>query len=112
MTAQKLDGSATLKAIKAELAERIAKLRERGVVPGLGTVLVGDDPGSHWYVSAKHKDCAEIGIESIRTRTWTGCTRSTWASWCWVRRAPCRAPRSAASSCSAGTASSSTAPRS
>ena len=66
MTAQKLDGSATLKAIKAELTERVAKLRERGVVPGLGTVLVGDDPGSHWYVGAKHKDCAEIGIESIR----------------------------------------------
>src|SRR3954464_13322691 len=66
MTAQTLDGSATLKAIKAELTERVAKLREQGVVPGLGTVLVGDDPGSHWYVSAKHKDCAEIGIESIR----------------------------------------------
>src|SRR5689334_12116695 len=66
VTAQKLDGSATLKAIKAELTERVAKLREQGVVPGLGTVLVGDDPGSHWYVGAKHKDCAEIGIESIR----------------------------------------------
>src|SRR5919107_1887190 len=66
VTAQRLDGSATLKAIKAELTERVAKLREQGVVPGLGTVLVGDDPGSHWYVSAKHKDCAEIGIESIR----------------------------------------------
>src|SRR6478672_1285718 len=66
MTAQKLDGTATLKAIKAELAERVAKLREQGVVPGLGTVLVGDDPGSHWYVGAKHKDCAEIGVESIR----------------------------------------------
>jgi methylenetetrahydrofolate dehydrogenase (NADP+)/methenyltetrahydrofolate cyclohydrolase len=66
VTAQKLDGTATLKAIKAELTERVAKLRERGVVPGLGTVLVGDDPGSQWYVSAKHKDCAEIGIESIR----------------------------------------------
>ncbi|KQW49910.1 bifunctional 5,10-methylene-tetrahydrofolate dehydrogenase/5,10-methylene-tetrahydrofolate cyclohydrolase [Nocardioides sp. Root1257] len=66
MTAQKLDGSATLKAIKIELTERVAKLREQGVVPGLGTVLVGDDPGSHWYVGAKHKDCAEIGIESIR----------------------------------------------
>ena len=66
MTAQKLDGTATLKAIKAELTERVAALRERGVVPGLGTVLVGDDPGSHWYVGAKHKDCAEIGIESIR----------------------------------------------
>lgn len=66
MTAQKLDGSATLKTIKAELADRVAALKERGVVPGLGTVLVGDDPGSHWYVGAKHKDCAEIGIESIR----------------------------------------------
>ncbi len=66
MTAQKLDGTATLKAIKAELSERVAALREQGVVPGLGTVLVGDDPGSHWYVGAKHKDCAEIGIESIR----------------------------------------------
>jgi len=66
VTAQKLDGSATLKAIKAELAERVEKLRARGVRPGLGTVLVGDDPGSHWYVGAKHKDCAEIGIESIR----------------------------------------------
>jgi methylenetetrahydrofolate dehydrogenase (NADP+)/methenyltetrahydrofolate cyclohydrolase len=66
VTAQTLDGKATLDAIKAELAERVAKLRELGVVPGLGTVLVGDDPGSRWYVGAKHKDCAEIGIESIR----------------------------------------------
>jgi methylenetetrahydrofolate dehydrogenase (NADP+)/methenyltetrahydrofolate cyclohydrolase len=66
VTAQRLDGTATLKAIKAELAERVERLRERGVVPGLGTVLVGDDPGSHWYVGAKHKDCAEIGIESMR----------------------------------------------
>jgi methylenetetrahydrofolate dehydrogenase (NADP+)/methenyltetrahydrofolate cyclohydrolase len=66
MTAQTLDGKATLEAIKVELAERVAKLREVGAVPGLGTVLVGDDPGSRWYVGAKHKDCAEIGIESIR----------------------------------------------
>jgi len=66
VTAQKLDGTATLKTIKAELTARVALLRERGVTPGLGTVLVGDDPGSHWYVGAKHKDCAEIGIESIR----------------------------------------------
>jgi methylenetetrahydrofolate dehydrogenase (NADP+)/methenyltetrahydrofolate cyclohydrolase len=66
MTAQTLDGTATLKAIKAELTERVTALRERGVTPGLGTVLVGDDPGSHWYVGAKHKDCAEIGIVSIR----------------------------------------------
>ncbi len=66
VTATILDGRATLATIKSELAERVAKLRERGVVPGLGTVLVGDDPGSRWYVNAKHKDCAEIGVHSIR----------------------------------------------
>ena len=66
MTAQILDGKTTLATIKKELAERVAALKERGVVPGLGTVLVGDDPGSHWYVGAKHRDCAEIGITSIR----------------------------------------------
>ena len=66
MTAQKLDGSATAKAIKAELAERVAALHAAGVRPGLGTILVGDDPGSRWYVNGKHKDCAEVGIESIR----------------------------------------------
>ncbi len=66
MTAQILDGKAAAAAIKAELATRVAALAERGVVPGLGTILVGDDPGSHWYVGAKHKDCAEIGIRSIR----------------------------------------------
>ncbi len=66
VTAQKLDGTATLKTIKAELADRVEKLKAAGVTPGLGTVLVGDDPGSRWYVNAKHKDCAEIGIDSIR----------------------------------------------
>jgi len=66
VTAQTLDGSATAAAIKDELKSRIAALRERGVVPGLGTVLVGDDPGSRWYVNGKHKDCAEVGISSIR----------------------------------------------
>ncbi|MFW6774583.1 bifunctional methylenetetrahydrofolate dehydrogenase/methenyltetrahydrofolate cyclohydrolase [Nocardioides sp. CPCC 205120] len=66
MTAQKLDGSATAKAIKGEVATRVAALAEKGVVPGLGTVLVGDDPGSRWYVNGKHKDCAEVGIASIR----------------------------------------------
>jgi len=60
-----LDGKATLATVKAELAIRVAALAARGVVPGLGTVLVGEDPGSRWYVSAKHKDCAEIGINSI-----------------------------------------------
>jgi methylenetetrahydrofolate dehydrogenase (NADP+) / methenyltetrahydrofolate cyclohydrolase len=66
MTAQKLDGTATASAIKNELRERVARLHERGIRPGLGTVLVGDDPGSRWYVNGKHKDCAEVGIESIR----------------------------------------------
>ena len=66
MTAQILDGKAALASIKDELKVRVTALKERGVTPGLGTVLVGDDPGSRWYVSAKHKDCAEIGITSIR----------------------------------------------
>jgi methylenetetrahydrofolate dehydrogenase (NADP+)/methenyltetrahydrofolate cyclohydrolase len=66
MTAVILDGKATLAAIKGELAERVAALRAAGVAPGLGTVLVGDDPGSRWYVNAKHKDSAEIGINSIQ----------------------------------------------
>ncbi len=66
VTARILDGSATLASIKLELTDRVARLAERGVVPGLGTVLVGDDPGSHWYVNAKHRDCAQIGITSLR----------------------------------------------
>lgn len=66
MTAQLLDGKAVAQQIKDELTTRVAALREKGVVPGLGTVLVGDDPGSHSYVKMKHKDCAEVGIESIR----------------------------------------------
>ncbi len=66
MSAQILDGTATAKAIKGELTARVDALRARGVVPGLGTVLVGNDPGSTWYVNGKHKDCAEVGIESIR----------------------------------------------
>jgi methylenetetrahydrofolate dehydrogenase (NADP+)/methenyltetrahydrofolate cyclohydrolase len=66
VTAQTLDGTATAAAIKDELKARIASLREHGVVPGLGTILVGDDPGSRWYVNGKHKDCAEVGIESLR----------------------------------------------
>lgn len=65
-TAQVLDGKAVAAAIKAELTERVATLRAKGVVPGLGTVLVGSDPGSTWYVAGKHKDCAEVGITSIR----------------------------------------------
>ena len=66
MSAQILDGRACAKQIKAELTEAVATLAESGVVPGLGTVLVGEDPGSKWYVAGKHRDCAEVGIQSIR----------------------------------------------
>ena len=66
MSAQILDGRACAKQIKAELTEAVATLAESGVVPGLGTVLVGEDPGSKWYVAGKHRDCAEVGIHSIR----------------------------------------------
>ncbi|PPF43791.1 bifunctional methylenetetrahydrofolate dehydrogenase/methenyltetrahydrofolate cyclohydrolase [Pseudoclavibacter sp. AY1F1] len=66
MTAAALDGKKAAAEIKAELRERVAALAERGVVPGLGTILVGEDPGSKWYVAGKHRDCAEVGIESIR----------------------------------------------
>ena len=66
MTATLLDGKAILATIKSELKQRIAALADRGIVPGLGTVLVGDDPGNKWYVAAKHRDCAEVGIASIQ----------------------------------------------
>lgn len=66
MTAQILNGTATAAAIKAELTNRVAALSAAGRKPGLGTLLVGSDPGSTWYVAGKHKDCAEIGISSIR----------------------------------------------
>ena len=63
MSATILDGKATAAAIKSELAVQVARMASK---PGLGTVLVGDDPGSHSYVGGKHKDCAEVGIASIR----------------------------------------------
>ncbi|GAA2098195.1 bifunctional methylenetetrahydrofolate dehydrogenase/methenyltetrahydrofolate cyclohydrolase [Microlunatus panaciterrae] len=66
MTAQILDGKAAAAAIKDDLRTRVAVLAERGIVPGLGTVLVGDDPGSHAYVAGKHRDCAQVGISSIQ----------------------------------------------
>jgi len=66
MTAQVLDGKAIAAQIRAELTQRVAALAEQGVVPGLGTVLVGDDPGSRAYVNGKHRDCAQVGIASIR----------------------------------------------
>lgn len=65
MTAQKLDGTATAAAIKDELRARVDALVARGITPGLGTLLVGDDPASRSYVTGKHRDCAEIGVASI-----------------------------------------------
>ena len=66
MTAITLDGVATATAVKNELKARIEALKARGITPGLGTLLVGSDPGSLSYVAGKHRDCAEVGIESIR----------------------------------------------
>ena len=66
MTAVILDGKATAAAIKEDLARRVAALARAGVVPGLGTVLVGDDPGSHAYVAGKHRDSVQVGVASIR----------------------------------------------
>ncbi len=66
MTARILDGKAAAAAVKDDLRARVKALGERGLVPGLGTVLVGDDPGSRAYVEGKHRDCAEVGIASIR----------------------------------------------
>lgn len=66
MSAVILDGKATAQIIKNNLAQRVSALKAKGINPGLGTILVGDDAGSHAYVNGKHKDCAEVGISSIR----------------------------------------------
>ncbi|MFM9135575.1 MAG: bifunctional methylenetetrahydrofolate dehydrogenase/methenyltetrahydrofolate cyclohydrolase [bacterium] len=66
MSATILDGKATAAAVKADLAMRVESLKAKGITPGLATVLVGDDPGSHAYVAGKHRDCAEVGMASIR----------------------------------------------
>jgi methylenetetrahydrofolate dehydrogenase (NADP+)/methenyltetrahydrofolate cyclohydrolase len=66
MTATILDGKALAANIKGQLAARVTALKAKGIAPGLGTVLVGDDPGSHSYVAGKHRDCQEVGINSIR----------------------------------------------
>ena len=65
-SAQLLDGKSLAASIKANLAQRTTALTAKGITPGLGTILVGDDPGSHSYVSGKHRDCQEVGINSIR----------------------------------------------
>ena len=66
MSAVILDGRATAKAIKAELALEVIELKKKGITPGLGTLLVGDDPGSHTYVAGKHRDCSQVGVHSVR----------------------------------------------
>lgn len=66
MSAQILDGKALAATVKAGLRDRVSELKRSGKKPGLGTILVGDDPGSHSYVAGKHRDCQEVGIESIR----------------------------------------------
>jgi methylenetetrahydrofolate dehydrogenase (NADP+)/methenyltetrahydrofolate cyclohydrolase len=66
MSATILDGNALAASIKQELSARVKELNSKGISPGLGTILVGDDPGSHSYVSGKHRDCKEVGITSIR----------------------------------------------
>jgi len=66
MTARILDGKALAETIKSELKDRVSALASRGIIPGLGTVLVGDDPGSRSYVAGKHRDCAQVGIASIQ----------------------------------------------
>lgn len=66
MSAQLLDGKATAAKIRSELAEQVVQLKQAGIVPGLGTILVGDDPGSHSYVAGKHRDCEQVGINSFR----------------------------------------------
>ena len=76
MSAQILDGRALAASIKKDLALRTATLAATGITPGLGTVLVGDDPGSHSYVGGKHRDCQEVGINSIRIDLPTSATQS------------------------------------
>ena len=66
MVAQRLDGVAVAAEIKYELRARVEALKAQGIMPGLGTLLVGDDPGSQWYVAGKHRDCEEVGIASFR----------------------------------------------
>lgn len=66
MTASILDGKATAAEVRADLKDRVAKLAAKGITPGLGTILVGHDPGSNAYVAGKHRDCAQVGIASIR----------------------------------------------
>jgi len=76
MSATILDGKALAATIKENLATRVSQLKSTGVTPGLGTVLVGDDPGSISYVAGKHRDCEQVGINSIRVDLKTSATES------------------------------------
>jgi len=76
MSAVILDGKATAAAVKEQLRIRVEALKNKGISPGLGTILVGDDPGSHAYVGGKHKDCAQVGITSIRVDLPASATQS------------------------------------
>ncbi len=76
MTARILDGKATALAVRQDLTRRVGELARRGITPGLGTVLVGDDPGSRAYVNGKHRDCAQVGIASIRYELPAGATQA------------------------------------
>ena len=71
-----LDGKALATKVKADLAIRVELLRAAGFAPGLGTMLIGDDPGSHAYVAGKHRDCAEVGIASVRADLPTSATQA------------------------------------
>lgn len=76
MTAKVLDGEAVAARVRSEVAARVKRLRESGVVPGLGTILVGDDAPSERYVALKHRDCAEVGIESVHEHLDAGISES------------------------------------
>ncbi len=80
MTAQKLDGTATAAAIKEELKAQVTALAAKGIVPGLGTLLVGEDPASRSYVTGKHRDCAEVGVASISVELPATATQAEIAS--------------------------------
>lgn len=74
VTAKVLDGEALAGQMRAEVTEEVARLRDQGVQPGLGTILVGDDPASARYVELKHEDCAKVGIESVHEHLAAGTT--------------------------------------
>jgi len=80
LVAQTIDGKAVASEIKSEITSEVAKLKKEGLSPGLGTLLVGDDPGSKSYVAGKHRDCAEVGIESIRVELPDSATEADVAS--------------------------------